>query len=1508
MTDLYAQIQSAANAGAFGLNGYALPTAANCKAGNYRKGRVKLYGFDIAIETPQGQCRMGKSDGKPWSVTCMAHYGDISGTRGADGDPVDCYIGPTPESNRVFVVNQNGKSGSFDEHKVMLAFADEDAARSAYLGSYERGWTGLGSMVAATVSQFRWWLKFGDTRKPFTNNALPYDGDDDMTEITWDSAAMPANSDLATILYGLRLGDRDEGLLLDAVQMSDIMEDADSLEVFDALVVENAKLKLKMEQLQRIMEAAGDKVKPVALQISEPFKQKGTTNVTALFELSDGQTVAIFFHNPDSTPNKLLPQDELVSWKWLLNKKDVTILVAPEKGRDLNPREVARRVIRLAERNSAKFQKANGARSERLAGIEQSKQDVAAKESALASLDAEIAELTVKVEAKRANQAPMPGGEQGAGATAVQPNVLSQPFSEWLDAEWSTNRYRAAYLEDHGDELKAKYAAASGGGDTESAARMQYQKELFDQPRDATIELRVYDQYDGQPEIQRALTRHFFDLESRLSARSTDNLLGKKNSPEEAAKQARIAEITAEISAINAMTNRTASGTKADQDRQKRLTRLQDELVQLQRLALGEYPGYKAEQPPGAAGLAEVARRLIPAEFETRDDADGFTAIAADGYGIRLRPTAGGKMLGAYILKPGVDAQESMGSSTLENGTETAVRTAVYTALMFIQKWRAERVIDLSSASLIEGPELSALGMANIVSLGGKNVYIEKDGKVYYTEDLEPDNHQLGMFDFLTIAPSVLFAPDEIASASDRLLKQRRMSLGAYLEAANAAKAMVGDPILDEYQAIVSEEGRRSRGEADPVAAEFPADIEASVGEIAQNYALTTIEFNGAPITRELIVKTVREAFAEHGEEAGREKVRVTLESSRAKALDALYSKAYGLYRDRVNGAPLAGNPQLKVFVASGALDVSDQPWAADYYRLSKIDPGKIGKINTDGLSPEAAANLARFAGGDFSHSGDNTSAGAQAYVDAAKAFIEGDLKAPVPKGKSAEMLDIEFLGGLQPKPLDKAIKQAKTPQDQFKAAYDTAGDGDPRYYLNGVHTDPENKIIVSTDGHRMMVVSDVDLSHLPAKEVDSYTVLGRDGKWIEGRFPDWRRVMPTDIPASALGKFTAKRVAAHARAVVKAYRYVSKKHHGAVKVQVGERYAFLSANYLMDLAVAFQKYGYNTFKMGMQSGAVGKQSLYAESADGKVRQVVMPLRVDTDLPLFAMLLPDGLELPQDQGSASVENDPNIGRSWVGEKGEVKVEYSKGSRYYTLLNGRSMGAPVIEHSELDSYIALDEQRYRDRQEMDAHNVALEERLAAEKAAHEAEYADIGEVEGETPMQRGRRVTALSALIRHDGAVKTKKKMIEDLVAAGAEAGSYEENRLKDMSRTAFNRATQREQDDHARKVKAGGTVTVYTLGDSVIDKTAYDYARYLISLRAAGEPDTTQGDDQMQAARDLLQSVIDGSADMDEALADRLQAIHDQYESNAEIMELFEQAANAFSDAMIAKARAALAA
>lgn len=144
------------------------PTEAQREAGNYKKGHIKLQGLDIALENPKGSTRSGTDlDGKAWHSTMAHDYGYIKRTLGADGDHVDVFIGDQPDSEMVYVVDQvDPKTGEFDEHKVMMGFADEQAAREGYLGNYEAGWKGLGAIKAMPVESFKRWVSEGDTTKP----------------------------------------------------------------------------------------------------------------------------------------------------------------------------------------------------------------------------------------------------------------------------------------------------------------------------------------------------------------------------------------------------------------------------------------------------------------------------------------------------------------------------------------------------------------------------------------------------------------------------------------------------------------------------------------------------------------------------------------------------------------------------------------------------------------------------------------------------------------------------------------------------------------------------------------------------------------------------------------------------------------------------------------------------------------------------------------------------------------------------------------------------------------------------------------------------------------------------------------------------------------------------------------------------------------------------------------------------------------------------------------------
>ena len=145
------------------------PTEAQKTAGNYRKGHLRLDGFDVSIEQPKGSVRRGTdADGKQWEQVMHNTYGYIRGTEGVDGDHIDVFLGDDPSQGDVFVVDQVNKDGTFDEHKVMYGFADEESARQAYLANYEDGWQGLGAITRVSKDEFRKWVMSSHRKtKPF---------------------------------------------------------------------------------------------------------------------------------------------------------------------------------------------------------------------------------------------------------------------------------------------------------------------------------------------------------------------------------------------------------------------------------------------------------------------------------------------------------------------------------------------------------------------------------------------------------------------------------------------------------------------------------------------------------------------------------------------------------------------------------------------------------------------------------------------------------------------------------------------------------------------------------------------------------------------------------------------------------------------------------------------------------------------------------------------------------------------------------------------------------------------------------------------------------------------------------------------------------------------------------------------------------------------------------------------------------------------------------------------
>lgn len=115
---------------------------------------VNFRGLPVKVEIDSGDTRGGVGeDGRRWEKTYTVPYGEIPSTRAlSDGDPVDVYLGPAPESSMVYVVHQLRRDGSYDEDKVMLQFGSLGEAILAYK-QHGPPW-GFGSVDTMTADQF----------------------------------------------------------------------------------------------------------------------------------------------------------------------------------------------------------------------------------------------------------------------------------------------------------------------------------------------------------------------------------------------------------------------------------------------------------------------------------------------------------------------------------------------------------------------------------------------------------------------------------------------------------------------------------------------------------------------------------------------------------------------------------------------------------------------------------------------------------------------------------------------------------------------------------------------------------------------------------------------------------------------------------------------------------------------------------------------------------------------------------------------------------------------------------------------------------------------------------------------------------------------------------------------------------------------------------------------------------------------------------------------------------
>ena len=128
---------------------------------------VVVQGQTVNVQYPKGAVR-------PVAGKLAAHYGEMPGTVGVDGQPLDVYLGDKPiltvngekrPNDVIFVVRQHKltpkkkQQGKFDENKVMLGFETLADAEKAYINSFDDGFgfARMGRIDALSVEDFNRW-------------------------------------------------------------------------------------------------------------------------------------------------------------------------------------------------------------------------------------------------------------------------------------------------------------------------------------------------------------------------------------------------------------------------------------------------------------------------------------------------------------------------------------------------------------------------------------------------------------------------------------------------------------------------------------------------------------------------------------------------------------------------------------------------------------------------------------------------------------------------------------------------------------------------------------------------------------------------------------------------------------------------------------------------------------------------------------------------------------------------------------------------------------------------------------------------------------------------------------------------------------------------------------------------------------------------------------------------------------------------------------------------------
>lgn len=216
---------------------------------------------------------------------------------------------------------------------------------------------------------------------------------------------------------------------------------------FDSIIVEYQYLEKLMGMLHKVMQSTskgGVKILNVE-QSEKPFKHKKVLNIAVSYNFEDGQSITILFHHPDREAKKIAPQDTLISWKILMNSRDITGAVQPNQGEGIAMPVLAGRIMKLVNQNSARFKRTQAKKAENVQALADAEQRLTDKQGQKAALEAEIQGLLNQLDEHQPQQLQ----QQNAAQASQNENATKEPEGKVVSKSELEKQYKLLSFEHH---------------------------------------------------------------------------------------------------------------------------------------------------------------------------------------------------------------------------------------------------------------------------------------------------------------------------------------------------------------------------------------------------------------------------------------------------------------------------------------------------------------------------------------------------------------------------------------------------------------------------------------------------------------------------------------------------------------------------------------------------------------------------------------------------------------------------------------------------------------------------------------------------------------------------------------------------------------------------------------------------------------------------------------------------------------------------------------------------